>query len=523
MYSYKTFILLIESKKNDKFIKKTFDKIIKWFPYPSILKEIIKLHPKLSVWIVNQLIDETLKASKIEKDLDINKKDLLTYSKKNEKFLFDNWKELKSGFNEIIDWVKSYGITKDEREQLPKMSYRTALEKSQSWHCSLKAGGEMTLSDDDDLILLKFDDGFYWVDLQTSYSQEEADCMGHCGNTNKGDTIYSLRKKIGKNKVECHITTAVDSENGIIYQMKGKNNTKPIKKYHKYIVDLLINKEIGLKGFGFEYLKNEDFSPSDLDKDLYDKLISVKPDIDRPVFNDEEIDSMFDRFLDGMYIESDRKVFDIFHLIKEYYNPDYDIVSYLNDKNDDLFDILFELYSKKLIKELIKELKKKSEFISDFNDYIDKFSTILPVDKFSTKYNIKIDPNASAVDNWTIIAKNIGLDELKNIADEYHIDNSKFSNLKYKDYYLIIKKEYTGTRFNKEIFDYDLMINDIFENDKDVYNFFEENFSENGNYVKYVQKVFDFNIIIGDLYSLDVETKLKILEEEFYYELNEQY
>lgn len=50
--SYKKFVLINESKKEEK-LK---NKIKKFFTDDYIIDKVIKLHPKLSIWIINQLI-----------------------------------------------------------------------------------------------------------------------------------------------------------------------------------------------------------------------------------------------------------------------------------------------------------------------------------------------------------------------------------------------------------------------------------------------------------------------------------
>ena len=61
--------------------------------------------------------------------------------------------------------------------------------------------------------------------------------MGHCGS---GEGIlYSLRKD-----KHPHLTGDVDR--GSLIQLRGRANTKPKAEYHSYIVDFLLNDEVGI-------------------------------------------------------------------------------------------------------------------------------------------------------------------------------------------------------------------------------------------------------------------------------------
>ena len=85
-------------------------------------------------------------------------------------------------------------------------------------------------------------------------------------------TLLSLRDKKG----EPHVTIDYDEEKRIFKEIKGKGNTKPVKKYHKYIVDIIIF--LNINGFEKkEYDKRSNFSPNDLDDDLFNKLMDENP------------------------------------------------------------------------------------------------------------------------------------------------------------------------------------------------------------------------------------------------------
>jgi len=193
---------------------------------------------------------------------------------------------------DVIDWFVSPRRT--EKIDISKLTYKEAKEKSKEWHDQMNASGVVV--NEDGHIFMVFDDGYYWIDLETSYCEEEADAMGHCGTTNS-ETILSLRK----NK-KPHVTVAYSYSNGVASQIKGKGNTKPDKKYHKYIIELLKtsknrttkiipsedNHYYEIKKFGSEYSPEDDFKLKDLtdeeridvffsNKELFENFIDIYP------------------------------------------------------------------------------------------------------------------------------------------------------------------------------------------------------------------------------------------------------
>lgn len=180
-------------------------------------------------------------------------------------------REIKPKITTIFDWLFS-SVREIENIDFNKSNLNDLYSRATEWHEELKATGE--IRDEAGDIIKKYKDGYYWIDLETSDCDIEGEAMGHCGRTT-ADTLLSLRhiKKTGR--IEPHVTMAVDYENksekkyDTIYQIKGKENTKPISKYHKYIVDFFLdensgdNKKISLN----EYSPENDFHFSDL-KDI---------------------------------------------------------------------------------------------------------------------------------------------------------------------------------------------------------------------------------------------------------------
>ena len=181
--------------------------------------------------------------------------------------------------NYIIDYVFSPNRNIQEYKLPLRLNQKQAYGLSEQWHKSLKAKG-LKIKEKGN-ILIRYKNGFYWVDLETSECDQEGDLMGHCGTTS-AETLISLRRFNEKTgKVSAHVTVATSKDRGVlfnsIYQIKGKGNKKPNEKYHDYIYDLLTSKYFG-DGLELidEYNSNEDFHVFDLkDKEKRERLATV--------------------------------------------------------------------------------------------------------------------------------------------------------------------------------------------------------------------------------------------------------
>lgn len=126
-------------------------------------------------------------------------------------------------------------------------------------------------------VIKSFQDGWKWVDLQGSCSPEEAKDMGHCGNDDRGD-LWSLRDPNAKS----HITLTITND-GKIVQMKGAGNSKPNKKYFKYIASLLAEpslvKSVKQNRFHDAELDPNDFTFSDLGENGMKWVLERNPEL----------------------------------------------------------------------------------------------------------------------------------------------------------------------------------------------------------------------------------------------------
>lgn len=154
----------------------------------------------------------------------------------------------------IIDWVSN----------VPNISLKTynweqAVNASQEYHNNLQHKNLET--EETNTIIKKYNDGFYWVDLESRKCEEEADLMGHCGTTT-ADTIYSLRRYDPHTQtIEGFVSMAISPDEGIWQQCKGKRNSKPKSVYFPYIVDILVENDVF--EYKAEYDSGNDFRPED--------------------------------------------------------------------------------------------------------------------------------------------------------------------------------------------------------------------------------------------------------------------
>lgn len=131
--------------------------------------------------------------------------------------------------------------------------------------------------------VIKFPDGWAWVNLNRGSCDREGAAMGHCGNVpseRRGQTVLSLREPIkrgDKTLWKPHATFILEPD-GYLGEMKGRNNRKPGPELHDKIVALLKNPMIeGIRGGG--YMPGENFSLMDLPEPIRDKLFNMKPNL----------------------------------------------------------------------------------------------------------------------------------------------------------------------------------------------------------------------------------------------------
>jgi hypothetical protein len=249
-----------------------------------------KMCGPLSVWMANKLIQYYVSDNSTYTN-ELSYKELVgvTIRKINDNNRFAS-RTLRNIITSIMDWVR-VGLNGNLGEN-KELSLDGLLTKAKQWHDSLELGqGEINYEEENPIILDFRDengDGFYWVDLETKYSEEECNRMGHCGRSSYG-YLYSLRQVLpvgNKYKLNKSVLTAAIGGDNIIYQLKGPKNSKPNEKYHEYILPLFYvlggggeEDDYLIQGFGTEYASEQDFKLSDLPKETILDLYKNRPEL----------------------------------------------------------------------------------------------------------------------------------------------------------------------------------------------------------------------------------------------------
>jgi len=444
------------------------EKIKKFANVPTIINWANNLDSDMALWLANTMVIE-LKKEDIKRGYKEEEIKKYLSGEKNEKL--ENIvniliKTLSEKFTKILDYINS--PLQDTKPNINKLSLEEALQKSDEWHTEIEKFAGKQIEDGE--IIMTFPNGYYWIDLQTTKCEAEAKAMGHCGNTNQGTTILSLRK----NKYP-FVTIAYDEDEDKFTQIKGRGNKKPIEKYHQYVVDLIIFLEVDK--FKSEYDRKTDLTPDDLSQELYDKLESENPDYienSKPP-SIEELRELYKQ--------------DILYDIDEYISiyPNY-FFQHMNDEQfvKDQIESECDSYN---IKELI-DIESKDKIIKLIKD-------IIPEDELN-EYIINHINNNTKLDNnkKTEILDNLDDDfEYLNDLDEKELEKL-IDDLNYNDD--IIEKYFT----------------DRYE-DTTVEEYFEEMFGRDyqsqltGNFLKWIKNYFDEDAFAQDISEDEDESNLE--------------
>jgi hypothetical protein len=112
-------------------------------------------------------------------------------------------------------------------------------EGAELWHEELAANMDDSISIAGDPVVYRFDNGYKIVEVRPENLALEGKSMGHCVGDYcddvkfGGTTIYSLRSK------EDRPLVTIEIEDGLLRQIKGRQNSAPIEKYRKYIIQWL--------------------------------------------------------------------------------------------------------------------------------------------------------------------------------------------------------------------------------------------------------------------------------------------
>lgn len=280
----------------------------------------------------------------------------------------------------IIDWIKT-GLN-GNIQTIKNVDFDELVNMQDRWHKSLKAKDYDFEYIDENITILDFRDdsglGYYWVKLKTNPCTEEAERMGHCGRSGKGD-LYSLRVnelkgQTGKVSNKSLVTASI--KNGVVYQMKGRFNKKPSEEYYDYIIKLLLKKnpdgDYMIKSFGSEYASKEDFNVMDLDFSKYVDFFKTRIDLlisDEVLENNEKrLDSLESGTLFDENEDCVRQA--VYQFLTTYKNLE------IRDENSNLeyANIIFKLYEESNVlpnEEFVDLLNRYFELKNDKVDFFD--------------------------------------------------------------------------------------------------------------------------------------------------------
>lgn len=375
----------------------------------------------------------------------------------------DLYEDISSKMSNINDYI--FSSLRDDKINLINTTVDEMNVKANEWHKELKSS-EGLIKKETNKIIIDYGN-FYWVDLESNYCEEEGRLMGHCGRT-IADTMLSLRER-KKYGIEPHVTIAIDGNiNNYteIYQIKGKENKKPVSKYHKYIVDFLIKND-GVFIGNEEYDRHQDFSISDLDYNTYKNEVNQL--FERGFVNIKNKNDFTDEYKKYYidYLKNNNKLSQstIAHLYENknidksdvekygkgfkflgdelYGKVDFDIIKdYLifDDGDFDEYDI------KKCIKYSFEEISLRDKYLYDeigFNGKLD-------LSKFSDTFIIKLINNIvkekGSNDLETFIDKN---ESIRELFREYRADWDMSGLLEDKELLEVFILKYGDVYINK--------------------------------------------------------------------------
>jgi len=369
-------------------------KIIKMGVPQDVADFLHSVHDKYSLWFADQI------------------KKLPGFQQTNNKLNFVN--NLRTQMQGIIDWVSN-----TPNIILKQYNWTTALEAADQYHKNLTSANIEGI--ETNTIIKKYNDGFYWVDLESTRCSEEGSAMGHCATTHNAETLYSLRRfdKV-TNTTEPFVTLAISPDDGKWVQCKGKNNSKPKKIYYPYIADILISKQCFT--FKTEYDARNDFTDVDLENYVEE--------------NKDEIPNS-DEILEK--ISADRIRYDDFEkVLKEYKFKYYGIN--LEDSYDDENRSVYVTYDFYLtLKYSDTGLDKQTiddNFTLDYrsparrllSDNIDGYVTDISIESSyndEESFNIQASIEADASENSFELSQE-GLNSFKLQCDYYHRLDEQF-------------------------------------------------------------------------------------------------
>lgn len=397
-----------------------------------------KLSGALSVWLGNKLIEYAVLIRSMEQEEPITKQEAIDIFNRGA-----GVRARRSEITSIMDWVR-VGLNGNVNEY-KNVGFGNLYKKSREWHESLDTGSGAINYIEENTILRDYRKdgvGFYWSDLETNNSDEECNRMGHCGRTSSDNTIYSLRetKRINEQYTinKSHLTAAVGSSDGIIYQMKGTKNSKPKEEFHPYIVDLIINEE-NIKGFGSEYQSSTDFKITDLPESDIKKVYDSRPEL----FNTRQLKRQLVKMgiLDSSEYQEINMIFDLDiepTYVGNYVDGDWNVRTYKDTNGNtrkisfietllsgDIWDLLdgyhddwkgaLEYHTNKENSQTIRNIIQQSAG----EDYDPEESLESLIDEYDNDYEIRNSLGSAYSDSANSSYYDYAIKELRSALEEY--------------------------------------------------------------------------------------------------------
>jgi len=202
-------------------------------------------------------------------------------------FWHSGTERLTDEINSLSKFAKAGVVAVDAITFDPSLSYgmlHNALENAYNatWKGWIKLEGE-----NDVKVLKEYPDKkMAWVSTDKAYCSAEQEAMGHCGNEprqNSDDILISLstmKTDATGNRWRMPHVTVIKEDGGIIGEIKGRGNKKPVaEKYGKYLVDLMLLR--GIRGMGDpRWVVEENWTWEDFTEDQQQEIMAGKPDFD---------------------------------------------------------------------------------------------------------------------------------------------------------------------------------------------------------------------------------------------------
>ena len=221
--------LLLEADKRQA-IKNAFGLSDDW------ANEFHEMSDKLSVWIADNTIKKLLQSGEAA---DGQRETLIDAMNTSGPRGYRPWQTLKTNFEYILHWIRS---PRREQINVRDLTYAEAYGNAQEWHDNLQTRSQENFEENGDVFIDYRNSngvGYYWVHLHKNYCPEEADRMGHCARSNSGQLISFRRiNEFGEGS---SLLTVDYRPGGILGDFHRHGNKKPTARFHKQIMDFLIN------------------------------------------------------------------------------------------------------------------------------------------------------------------------------------------------------------------------------------------------------------------------------------------